>query len=235
MRRWRARRAPPRTRTARIGAAGSSGGSPRRIMRPVPATGTSLGARLAAARWPSTTSSSVAARPRSPALRTRLSRSPDGPGTSRPASRSRTSTRAWFGRVEDRCSAIAPAIERSSSIRPPPRTSSRSQACSMSVMTWDDNSAVAPSARTASTRTCRNSRRASGSRLASGSSSSRTGARAPNASASPTCACCPPDSSSAREVCGMARSSSRRRRCHGSKPGRSVSARSTCSSTVSSR
>lgn len=79
------------------------------------------------------------------------------------------------------------ALERSSSVRPPPRTSRRSQACSMSVMTWDDNSAVAPSARTASTRTWRNSRSASGSRLASGSSSSRTGSRAPSASASPGC------------------------------------------------
>ena len=181
----------------------------RRSCRDLPAAATGATSRRrvrAAARWPSTTSSSVAGRPGPVPPATRASGSPSGSGnrpTTRPASSGPSpSTTRWPAR--------AASIDTSRRQRPPPRTTSRSQACSMSVMTCELRSAVAPDARTASTRTWRNSRRASGSSEASGSSSSRTGARVPSAIASPTCACCPPESSSARASSGMSSWSSRR-------------------------
>ena len=201
----------------------------RRSRRPLVASGPPRGGR---ARPPRASRD----RPPLPSPRTRLRRSPAGPGKTPTTDPSiGTAATPGAGGSTTKCSAMAPAIERSRSVVPAPRTRRRSQACSMSVMTCDERSAVAPFARTASTRTWRNSRRASGSRLASGSSRRRTGARVPSASASPTCACCPPDSSSARDVSGMSRSSSRWRAIAGSKPGRSDPASATCSSTVSSR
>src|SRR5664279_1118391 len=95
------------------------------------------------------------------------------------------------------------------------------------VITCEDRTAVAPSARTASTRTCRNSRRASGSRLASGSSRMNTWAWVPRARASMTWACWPPDSVRVSWPSGIASSSRRRSARPGSKFERRLPARAT--------
>ena len=186
-RRRRPRRGPraaSRTPAARTVGGGTRGRTSQRaaanaVMPPPPPlgparqSGVGPAAPPRGARGPPPRASPAGPAPQAPATRAsgRPSESGNRP-TSRPASTGPSpSTTRWPAR--------AASIERSRRHRPPPRTSSRSQACSMSVMTCELSSAVAPVSWTASTSTWRNSRRASGSSEASGSSSSSTGARVP--------------------------------------------------------
>ncbi len=73
----------------------------------------------------------------------------------------------------------------------------------------EESSTVSPFSAVASIKRLRKSRRASGSKLASGSSSSTRSGHLPSASVSATCACCPVESLSARRLRGMPRALSR--------------------------
>ena len=168
------RAAGRRPRRPRIGASGTSAGRSGRSRRRPPGIGSSASSwprRRPAARWPMTTSSSVAGRPMAAAAApTRpVHRRSDRPEresavhrSSSGTSRHRSGPPGFPGRGfhRRRWWARASATIRSRSVRPRPRTTSRSQACSISVMTCDESSAVWPSPGPPSTSTWRNSRRA---------------------------------------------------------------------------
>src|ERR1700674_1579661 len=98
-----------------------------------------------------------------------------------------------LGAIRSLCSATNSSISPTTCTCPPFRITRWSHTLSSSATTWDDRITDKPSAATASTRAFMISRRAKGSRLDRGSSSSNRSGRLPSARARLTCACWPPD------------------------------------------
>ncbi len=108
------------------------------------------------------------------------------------------STSSVRGPTSSRCSASRSSMAPVSSTRPSCNRTRWSQTRSSSATTWDDSTTVRSLPATASRRVRKKSRRATGSRLATGSSSTSSRGCLARARVSATCACCPPDNVEAR-------------------------------------